>query len=591
MSVRPRRSVSWAWWGVVVVLVALPATIFGRTIEVPGDADTIRRAIDVSNASTDSSDTIRVSSGTYIGNLPISLPPGLTSKTLTIQANNGARVIVQGATSDPLIQINAGTVVTIRGLILITTGIAVRVNSAAATLRNLVIESASRGIECNNMTSGTIEQITFYQGTDGIACANSLATIRNNIFSNLVGVPISLTPTPQGQNVPSNNLFFPGQQFPGEIGNDPVLGEDPLFVDVADHDFHLRDLSAAKDEGVGSDRDESAADIGAYGGSTAHSVPFPPPKPTADCDALDPATCTVTWSQNLDYAVSGYLVLSSGPAAPDSDYDVTTAVDNPTCTGSPPQCSAPVGSLMGFDTDPAQVAAPTTGFGDSQVRLSWPAVTNATAYEVHKGTTSGSLALDQIVSGTEATVSNLVNGTLYFFAVRAVSQPMFHAVVKSAYENPVTTSSAASEASEAADEEPYGAARLGPFSAEVSETPQPVVEFPPLEDLDGCFIATAAYGSSLAPQVDVLRMFRERYLRPHWFGRSFIRVYETWSPPLADVIRSSDALRLMVRVMLWPMVALTWIAVYAPWWGVAIAGAVAIVIWATRITRRGALRA
>jgi hypothetical protein len=187
----------------------------------------------------------------------------------------------------------------------------------------------------------------------------------------------------------------------------------------------------------------------------------------------------------------------------------------------------------------------------------------------------------------------LINGTEYFFAVTAVNQPVFNAAVKSAYEPlSATATSGVSELSEPADPVAYGTARVSGPSPTVSATPQPVIGFPPLEDNGGCFIATAAYGSALAPQVDVLRAFREHYLRPYGPGRAMIRLYETLSPPLADAIRSSDASRLVVRAILWPVVGSAWIAVYGPWWVILmIAGAGATLVLLVLMRRRGDARA
>lgn len=49
----------------------------------------------------------------------------------------------------------------------------------------------------------------------------------------------------------------------------------------------------------------------------------------------------------------------------------------------------------------------------------------------------------------------------------------------------------------------------------------------------GCFIATAALGSDVAPEVLTLSAFRDRFLSSFFIGRIFIRVYYKISPPLA----------------------------------------------------------
>jgi hypothetical protein len=76
----------------------------------------------------------------------------------------------------------------------------------------------------------------------------------------------------------------------------------------------------------------------------------------------------------------------------------------------------------------------------------------------------------------------------------------------------------------------------------------------------GCFVATAAYGSLMEPHVKLLRKFRDRVLLAHPAGKTFVRLYYTYSPPLADFIAKSDALRVLVRWSLLPLVGLSWVA-------------------------------
>ena len=66
----------------------------------------------------------------------------------------------------------------------------------------------------------------------------------------------------------------------------------------------------------------------------------------------------------------------------------------------------------------------------------------------------------------------------------------------------------------------------------------------------GCFIATAAYGSALAPEVMVLRGLRDEVLLHSMIGTAFVRAYYTIAPFFAAIIASSDLLRFVVRSLL-----------------------------------------
>ena len=98
-----------------------------------------------------------------------------------------------------------------------------------------------------------------------------------------------------------------------------------------------------------------------------------------------------------------------------------------------------------------------------------------------------------------------------------------------------------------------------------------------------CFIATAAYGSYLEPEVRVLRQFRDNYLLSGKIpgGQAFVRYYYTYSPPFAAYIAEREWLRTMVRGALTPLV----LGVKYPW---AVAGMILLGVAGWRRRKRHA---
>jgi hypothetical protein len=66
----------------------------------------------------------------------------------------------------------------------------------------------------------------------------------------------------------------------------------------------------------------------------------------------------------------------------------------------------------------------------------------------------------------------------------------------------------------------------------------------------GCFIATAAYGSPTAGQIDVLREFRDAVLTESTTGSKLVALYYKLSPPVADFISGNSFVRTLVRELL-----------------------------------------
>lgn len=73
----------------------------------------------------------------------------------------------------------------------------------------------------------------------------------------------------------------------------------------------------------------------------------------------------------------------------------------------------------------------------------------------------------------------------------------------------------------------------------------------------GCFIATAAFGSYIEPQVTTLRAFRDQYLLTNAPGTAFVHAYYRLSPPMADFIAQHDTLRAVTRGALLPLIGVS----------------------------------
>lgn len=73
-------------------------------------------------------------------------------------------------------------------------------------------------------------------------------------------------------------------------------------------------------------------------------------------------------------------------------------------------------------------------------------------------------------------------------------------------------------------------------------------------EVDACFVATAAYGSLLANDVELLRHFRDSMLSTTVLGELAVETYYTFGPAVAGVVGESEVLRATARGLLAPVV-------------------------------------
>ena len=100
----------------------------------------------------------------------------------------------------------------------------------------------------------------------------------------------------------------------------------------------------------------------------------------------------------------------------------------------------------------------------------------------------------------------------------------------------------------------------------------------------GCFIATAAYGTPVAADIDVLRAFRDEHMLDNAVGLFVADVYYSVSPHVADSVAEHPTLAALIRLVLVPVVAV--VHAIASSAGPYLLGGVALLMFAAIARRR-----
>lgn len=86
-----------------------------------------------------------------------------------------------------------------------------------------------------------------------------------------------------------------------------------------------------------------------------------------------------------------------------------------------------------------------------------------------------------------------------------------------------------------------------------------IIEQNPTDQGGGCLIATATYGTELAPQIQTLREVRDEKIMNTSIGTSFMETFNQWyylfSPQIADYQRENQTFNEMVKITITPFLA------------------------------------
>ena len=543
----------------LVILMALMPAATAVDLIVPDDFATIQQAIDAAAAG----DVVIVEPGTYQENITL-------RTDIDVRGREAARTFIEPPDPDPAVTINNLTDVLFSNFTISGAQVGVEVtDSSTIQIANNVLDAAAVvGVRVNLSPSVDILNNVFSNNDTAIFRRTENAQVTNNIFAgNSFTIESPIPPLFIDPNVNVDfNCFFDNADLNVSgvdtgLGMNQVIG-DPLFVDTGIQDFHLRQNSPCIDQGVGNDIiDNTAADLGAYGGDFADARPFPLGAPNvADVSGPSPPpySVQVVWSANLAYLVTNtaspgtyrvyYRQNQSGPPYNGTDAGNGTQpspVDARTATTIALRDLQPASAMP---TAPLLVSAEP---GSLSVRLGWDAAAGASGYRVHYG--QNAVSENQVDAGdtTSFTVTGLQNGVTYLFAVSALSQSTYYFSV-TALDSDSTQNKNESVFSDESTIN-IGPATEGALSNVLSAVPSITVAYPNLPD-KGCFIATAAFGADWTAEVQVLRDFRDVYLATSRPGRQFIRWYYRNGPSAAEFIDRYPFTKPLVRALLTPFV-------------------------------------
>jgi hypothetical protein len=319
-----------------------------------------------------------------------------------------------------------------------------------------------------------------------------------------------------------DDSHLPGYGSDGNFGQPSVVYALPLHIDVT---------TAAKDA-------QAVAQITGYGdwtGATGVVNPRDATISTTDPGSGESRLLTIS---NAAGTLSGRVVASVAPCSTlvcDPDTNICSICDPNQQDCMPLQCSpppAPPSAVTGLSLQVGQLTGTSAAFqfvnaqsnGAPVMKYDIRYQTGKTITDAQFGSAASAPQVMPGAPGTQATfsISNLKPSTDYVVAVRAIDP-------------------------------------CGQVSTTVSLTfTTPAVAF---TKLSGCFVATAAWGSALAPDVAAMRQVRDRVRPASTMFAVATDLYYSTGPAAAEVLKRSDTARALVRRLLGPVAAASQAAV------------------------------
>jgi parallel beta-helix repeat protein len=506
-------------------------------------------------AQAQSGDTVRLGVGTFVINSTLSLKQGVS-----LTGYSPHHTILNGTGLDRLILLNAGAGITstISNLTLYGAHVGIDTASCQAIVKNTVIRNCNIGILAGSGSDTSIINNTLINNSiAGIYANSSQCAIRNNIIMYngdgiyaAAGIIPTITYNDAYQNTANYNNATPG------IGN---ISLHVVFLDEPNKDYRVAldqptiDMGAPFDDYLTEPHPRGTrVNMGAYGNTVyaATSGPF--------------SIADGTLSNSETGAYYSALLSSLGGSGP-----LTWTI----FTGSIPtglSLNASTGEITGT------------------IQLGSAGLYNFTARAVdfldNNDTADFSILVNQISGNNLHFVTNLLSSGYVRasyktnVSVAGGFPPYTWSIVNGSLPPNFTLNSATGEI---IGTPPYGADNTYSFTVKITDADNFNLSKSFAITIDAgqasgssaekgagktwCFIATAAYGSPLAPEVMTLRHFREEYLLTNSPGRWIVTQYYRNSPPLAQYISRHAWAKTTAQIILIPIIAYGWFMVSTGW--------------------------